>query len=35
MELRHLRYFTAVVRWKGYRGLRNTYILPSLYIAQL
>jgi DNA-binding transcriptional LysR family regulator len=29
MELRHLRYFTAVVQWKGYRGASR-----HLYIAQ-
>src|SRR5271154_2110867 len=29
MELRHLRYFTAVVRWKGYREASR-----HLYIAQ-
>lgn len=29
MELRHLRYFTAVVQWKGYREASR-----HLYIAQ-
>ena len=29
MELRHLRYFTAVVRWKGYREASR-----HLYVAQ-
>src|SRR5215475_63480 len=29
MELRHLRYFTAVVRWKGYREAAR-----RLYVAQ-
>jgi DNA-binding transcriptional LysR family regulator len=32
MELRHLRYFTAVVQWKGYReASRHLYITqPSI-----
>src|SRR5580700_3592679 len=29
MELRHLRYFTAVVQWKGYREASR-----RLYVAQ-
>jgi DNA-binding transcriptional LysR family regulator len=30
MELRHLRYFTAVVQWKGYReASRHLYVAQS------
>ena len=36
MELRHLRYFTAVAQWKGYReASRHLYITqPSISEAE-
>src|ERR1700744_2405539 len=34
MELRHLRYFTAVVKWKGYREASRRLFIAQPAISQ-